>query len=151
MRVRGILAVALVISALATGVEASAVGADEADQKELTAVLSGGEIVPGPGPERGSGSAIVVTDADEGRLCYELFYEGISDPTAAAVRQAPAGRNGPVVVDFGIKERGDKNCVTGVDEAVLERIAANPAGHYVLISTNEYPDGAIRGQLEPQG
>jgi len=148
MRVRGILSVALVFTALATVVQAAAVPASEADKKELTAVLSGEAIVPGPGPERGGGSAIVVTDPDEGRLCYELFYEGISEPTAAAVRQGPEGRNGPVEVDFNITERGDKNCVTGNDESALAAIAANPAGHYVLISTNEYPDGAIRGQLE---
>lgn len=151
MRVRGSLAVALVLSALATVVEAPGVGADSADKKELTAVLSGGAIVPAPGPEGGSGSAIVVSDADEGRLCYELFYEGISEPTEAAVRRGSEGRNGPVEVDFEITERGDKNCVTGADESVLEAIAAKPAGHYVLISTKEYPDGAIRGQLDQKG
>jgi hypothetical protein len=147
MRVRSTFAVAAVLSALTPLAVEPAARADGADEVEMTAALSGKEIVPGPGPEGGSGTALVEADADEDRLCYDLTYQGISKPTAASVRRGAVGRNGPIEADFDITKSGDKNCIT-IDEAILKRIGANPAGYYVLVSTNEYPDGAIRGQLE---
>ena len=150
MRVRVTLAVALVLCALAALAEAPGVRADSSDEATLTAALSAKEIVPSPGPEGGSGTAVIRTDADEQRLCYQLTYQGISKPTSGSVRRGEAGTNGPVEVDLNVARLGDKNCVKG-DEAVLEAIAANPAGHHVLLTTREYPDGAIRGQLQKEG
>jgi hypothetical protein len=141
---------ALVLSALAALVAQPPVRADGADEAEMTAALSSAEIVPAPGPEGGSGNAIIETDADESRLCFQLTYQGISEPTTGSVRRGAAGTNGPVAVDLNVARLGDKGCVKG-DEAVLAAIAANPAGHHVLLTTNEYPDGAIRGQLQKQG
>jgi hypothetical protein len=150
MRVRVTLAAALVLGGLTALAEEPGVRADSADEATLTAVLSSAEIVPGPGPEGGSGNATIQTDADEERLCYQLTYQGISEPTSGSVRRGAAGTNGPVEVDLNVARLGNKNCVKA-DEAVLEAIAANPAGHYVILTTREYPDGAIRGQLQRQG
>ncbi|HEV7861981.1 MAG TPA: CHRD domain-containing protein [Acidimicrobiia bacterium] len=149
MRVRVSLATALVLSGLAALGEAPPLGADSSDEARLIAALSAKEIVPGPGPEGGSGTALIDTDADESRLCFELTYQGISRPASGSVRRGPAGTNGPVEVDFNVARFGDKGCVTG-DPTILKAIAANPGGHYVILTTNEYPDGAIRGQLQQQ-
>jgi len=150
MRVRVTLALVLVLSALTTVAEAPGVRADSSDEARLTAALSAKEIVPGPGPEGGSGTAVIQTDADQKRVCYELTYQGISKPTSGSIRRGPAGTNGPVEVDFNVSRLGDKGCVTG-DGPVLEAIAAHPAGHHVLLTTREYPDGAVRGQLQREG
>jgi len=147
MRLRVALFVALVLCAPAALAGAPGARADSSDEAALTAALSAKEIVPGPGPEGGSGTALIQTDADQRRLCYELTYQGISQPTSGSVRRGPAGTNGSVEVDFDVARQGDKGCVKG-EEATLDAIAANPGGHYVILTTREYPDGAVRGQLQ---
>lgn len=147
MRLRSSVVAALVGTALLSLGTTPSVRADSEDEATLNAALSAREITPNPGPDGGSGNAVVRTDADEKRVCYQLTYQGISRPTSGSIRRGAAGTNGPVEVNLYVERLGDRGCVKG-DEAVLEAIAANPAGHYVILTTAEYPDGAVRGQLQ---
>src|SRR5258705_2956558 len=126
MRVGVTIALVLVLSALTTVADAPGVRADSSDEARLTAALSAKEIVPGPGPEGGSGTAVIQTDADQKRVCYELTYQGISKPTSGSIRRGPAGTNGPVEIDFNVSLRCRKGFRTQ-SGPVLEAIVSHPA------------------------
>lgn len=62
--------------------------------------------------------------------------------TGAHIHQNVAGKNGPVVVDFSAQLSG-----TGLDDADLANVIANPQDFYVNLHNMAFPGGAIRGQL----
>jgi hypothetical protein len=121
--------------------------ADAGDKVTLRATMSAEEEVPKPGPPGGKGTGTFIIDADEGEVCYDISYSGIERPTAGRIHQGARGANGPVAVDLDLATKGNKGCVTGADEQVLVAMAENPDGYYVNLSTPDYPDGAVRGQL----
>lgn len=113
----------------------------------FTIDLSGGAEVPGPGAD-GSGTAFVVLNPNARRICYALDISGISPPGAAHIHEGAAGSSGGPVVDFDLGNRGLGGCVTDADGDVLRRIAARPSNFYVNVHNEDFPQGALRGQLE---
>ena len=67
----------------------------------------------------------------------------------AHVHQGARGIGGrPVLIDLDVTKNSDRACVAA-DPAVLQAIIANPNDYFANIHTQEYPTGAIRGQLRP--
>src|SRR5215217_8198921 len=109
---------------------------------------------PGAGDADGTGISTVAVSSAARRVCVEIDVQGIALPAAAAhIHQAPAGVNGPIVVPLtppgadGIS----RGCVRGLDPALVQAIATDPAGFYVNVHTTDFPNGAVRGQLAPAG
>ena len=98
----------------------------------------------GPDPD-GSGSASVKVDGAQ--VCYELKVAGIAPATAAHIHKAPAGSNGPPVVNLTAPASGSSSGCVAAEAALAADIAANPQGYYVNVHTPEFPPGAVRGQL----
>jgi hypothetical protein len=112
---------------------------------KLTASLSGDAEAPtGSGDPDGSGTATVTLNPGQQQLCYELEVSNIADVSAAHIHEAPAGKDGPPVVTLDAAAKG---CVSASSEQ-LDEILKNPAGFYVNLHTGEFPDGAVRGQLD---
>jgi uncharacterized protein (DUF3820 family) len=104
------------------------------------------------------------TPTDDGRFCYGAYAEGLSaTPTGFHVHEGEADTAGPVVIPleppteistFSVPD-GEltlnfvSGCVEDVDQDLLDDIADNPLDYYFNIHTEEFPDGAIRGQLLP--
>jgi hypothetical protein len=137
---------ALATACVVLGGRAAPAGADSADEAKLSATLTAAEEVPSPGPPGAEGNALLKADPDEHRVCYRLRYSGIGKPTGGWVQQGAKGATGPVEIDLHVTEHGDSGCVDA-DQAVLESIISNPSGHYLNLATAQYPDGAMRGQL----
>jgi hypothetical protein len=116
----------------------------------LKAKLTGAAEVPGPGDPDGSGKAKIRVKAKKGKVCFKLRWEDISEPTAAHIHEGPAGVAGDVVVPLFVPpaEPTRKDCVDGLDTDLLRDIRRNPSEYYVNIHTEDFPAGAIRGQLE---
>lgn len=124
-------------------------GGDEAAGTELNAELSGAAEVPGPGADGGSGSATVTPDPEAGQLCFTLEVEGVEGAAAAHVHEGAADVAGPVVVPLETPAAdGSVEGCTEVEASILESIVADPASFYVNVHNAEFPDGAVRGQLE---
>lgn len=112
----------------------------------LTADLSGGEEVPGPGAKDGTGTAHL-TFTPDGKVCADLATSKIDPATAAHVHTGAKGVAGPVVITLPTPKDGRASeCVTA-DKAAAARVTADPANAYVNIHTAAQPNGAIRGQL----
>jgi hypothetical protein len=117
------------------------------DSSHFVARMSGDQEVPKKGAPGGRGLARLDVDPYEHRVCYQLSHEGIGKPTAAHIHRGGPGESGPAVVDFDIARNGDHSCVTG-NPRVLRDMQAQPQHYYVNIHTAEFPDGAIRGQVD---
>ena len=102
----------------------------------------------GEGDPDGTGTAAITIDPDTGEVCWELSVENIADSTASHIHVGAEGESGDVVVPLDVDgfSGSSVGCVDASD-ADLDAIIADPAGFYVNIHTEDYPGGAIRGQL----
>jgi hypothetical protein len=130
---------------------------------QLFAVLLGGNEVSNATPpqadvgdQNGSGSATVILIPQTTTICFAVLVNGITTPVAAHIHRGTAGQNGPIVVDFtpdipapapvpgsAATSSGCKNITAGL----LDAIRNTPSRYYVNVHTNQFPGGAIRGQL----
>jgi hypothetical protein len=115
----------------------------------FVAALTPDANVP-PGPAGAVGDATIEIQADAGRVCQTINYANTGAPlTLAHIHEGDPGVNGPVVVDLQVLPSGQETCVSG-DPAVLNRIVENPAGFYVNLHTDAFPNGVLRGALSAQ-
>ena len=102
----------------------------------------------GGGEPNGSGTADITIDPDTGEVCWDLSVDGIGDVTASHIHVGAEGESGDVVVPLDVDGfSGTSNGCVDASDADLDAIIADPAGYYVNIHTEEFPAGAIRGQL----
>lgn len=114
----------------------------------FTANLDGSQEVPGPGDPDGRGESVVKLDHQDGQVCVNLQVLKISPATAAHIHKALRGHAGPVVVTLPTPDDQGKawRCMDA-DREIIKNIGDHPEEYYVNVHNNEYPDGAIRGQL----
>ena len=146
------ISVCLALGAFALYTSASAAGT------ELGARLNGEKEVDeegngGQGDPDGSGTARIRLLPKRDRLCFDLAWKGIGSPTAAHIHDGAAGTNGPIVVTLFTSDvplpdtiRSVEGCIPATDET-LAHYRHDPSTHYVNIHNEEFPGGAIRGQL----
>ena len=137
-----------------------------ADTTVLTAGLNGEKEVSstgvkGVGDLDGRGKAEVRVQVARQRVCFDLSWSNIVAPSMAHIHEGNADTAGPIVVtllmtgdetaptdqDLPDTLNGVSGCATGLDKVLLRRIDDNPRDFYVNIHNNDFPAGAIRGQL----
>lgn len=118
-------------------------------QESYSADLTGAAEVPGPGDPDGAGIATFDWDDEQEQLCYALSIDDIDPATAAHIHRGAAGEAGPPVVTLGTPDAagGADGCME-IESALRREIRNNPGGFYVNIHNEEFPAGAVRGQLE---
>ena len=122
---------------------------------KLRAIDTGGQEVPvANGPKVGDpdGLAASFLDARGTTVGYSFAWINIAPPTLGHVHQGQAGKNGDVKVGlfttaipaniFAISGN-----VSNVDASLVKQIQRNPHGFYTNLHTQEFPGGAVRGQL----
>ncbi|WP_235937500.1 CHRD domain-containing protein [Marinobacter caseinilyticus] len=129
----------------------------------LTVPLSGGDMVGSAGDMDGSGYGFVFgVDNDPKTLCYVIKVEGIQmvpvkKGMAAHIHEAAMGKNGAPVAALAGPEDGDAaDCLTEGEKGkfptgeagIVKRILENPSDFYINIHNPDFPNGAIRGQLQ---
>ncbi len=121
--------------------------------RPLTASLSGANEV-GVGDPDGSGTMNLTLNSGQEEICWDLDVQDIEAPTRAHIHQAPAGQNGGVVVFFFdlvvdppiLVPDSLSGCVDVSRDLIIE-IRQNPEQYYINVHNDDYPAGAIRGQL----
>lgn len=117
----------------------------------LGAKLKGQEEVPGPGDKDGTGTAEIETKIKKSKVCYLVEYELPSGTaTAAHIHKGEKGVAGKIVVELfeGEEQSPVEDCVKVENKRKLKKIVKNPAGFYVNVHNEQFPEGAIRGQLK---
>ena len=120
---------------------------------QLTAKLKGSEEVPGPGDKNGKGDVSVKVKPQKRKLCFQLKFSNIEPATAAHVHKGVEGVAGPIKVTLfedstGIPGPTAEGCERKLRKKLLRKIARKPERFYVNVHNAEFPDGAIRGQLQ---
>ena len=118
---------------------------------EVGAKLDGKNEVPGPG-SKGKGEIQVFLKAKKEKVCFNLQVDKLDTITAGHIHKGTEDVAGPVkvtLIDSQIEGTGTyEGCVTKVKSKLIKKIASVPEKFYVNIHTLDYPDGAIRGQLQ---
>jgi len=113
----------------------------------FTTTLLGENEVPGPGDPDGQGFAVFTLIRDEGLICYGLTAIGIEPATAAHIHEAPPDEAGPIVVPLEPPTTGGSGGCTEADPELIQAIIDNPSDYYANVHNEDYPAGALRGQL----
>ena len=108
--------------------------------------LTGGQEVPPVHSTKGEGFAHIVVDSNK-NVTGMIKVRGIN-ATAAHIRMAPAGQNGPVIVPL-TKTADDTWSIPAGAKLTDAQYEAFRAGNlYVNVHTAANPGGEIRGQLK---
>lgn len=111
--------------------------------------LSGEAVVPGPGDANASGAAVLSFSPADGIACVGLDLTGATDVTSITIHAGGPGETGALKATLPMPPdlEGSTACSAANDPALLEAIVADPEGHYLQVASEEFPDGAVRGQL----
>ena len=118
------------------------VGRAEATIVNYVIALSGAQEVGAAGDPDGTGTATLTLDTTLNTIAWTIVVANLDTVILDHIHQAPAGVNGGVVIDFGGLLSG-----SGLVDADVSAVVANPTGYYVNVHTNVFPGGAIRGQI----
>ena len=153
----GLLAGALIVPGIVNANARRSTGGSDQDraasERTLTAVLSGAEEVSaatgalGVGDTDGTGVATITLDRVGETICVDSVTAGIDAVTMTHIHQGAAGVSGPVVLDFAPGGLGALSKCVLSSAALIDQIAANPAGFYFNVHTTAYKAGAIRGNF----
>jgi hypothetical protein len=126
-----------------------------AGPNRLEATLKGANEVPGPGDPNGKGDITVRLRPAKEKVCFNLAIDKIDGASAGHIHKGDSETAGAIKVplfeeDPPLTSPGNyEGCVKNVKPRLIKRIKANPEKYYVNVHNAEYPEGAIRGQLEP--
>ena len=135
--------------------------ADPEAGRPFSTMLSGAEEVGpggtlGVGDPDGTGFASITINQGQGEICFEITVANLDEPvTRGHIHAAPAGSNGPIVVEFVEPGETPTIFVNGIatgcapaDEELIKDIRHHPENYYVNVHNVTFPAGAVRGQLE---
>ena len=125
-------------------------GTSDADFGRVFTVRLTGAAEGTTGDNDGTGTAVVRIIRAKGDVCFKLTVQNIILPSVGShIHRAPAGSNGPIVVQFVAPGASgtSSGCTHGVATTLIDEILANPANFYVNIHTTDHPGGAVRAQL----
>jgi CHRD domain len=127
--------------------QAAAVG--DSGTTRLTVALTGAAEVPVHGDPDGRGTATVVVEPGRSQLCYRIEVDGVEEVDGTSVHSGSAGESGGVLLGLDPPTGGSsEGCVTA-EPGLLEQVGRSPERYYLNVRSLEYPDGAVRGQLQP--
>jgi hypothetical protein len=153
MRVRRLILATVVCSALTLALASTA----SAAARPLFAAMNGQNEIAngsrGAGDRDGGGSFSAVIEGRE--LCYGLTARDIEDPIQANILRGGPNTNGAIVVRLrSLPVSGDPGSSAGcarLSRRLVRQIRRNPGRFYVNVHTNDFQNGAIRGQLFSRG
>ena len=156
---RRLLVVGALICVLALVAGALLVSGAGAATSRRVASLSGENEVP-PADDNGTGRSVITLNPMKRRVCFNLSWRRIASPTRAHIHEGRRGVNGDIVVTLFENTtapdtflplpnsiRSVQGCTGGLRRGLLRDIRDNPRQFYVNIHNEDFPGGAIRGQL----
>lgn len=114
------------------------------------ALLSAGEVVPGPGDSDGDGDINITIGSHTGTLCWFMNTTNVAAPlTAVHLHKGPRGVQGETVAQLhGAVSDPDPAHCTEIGRTLAKDLISNPGAYYVDVHNHEHPDGALRAQLD---
>ena len=155
------LAFAFLASASLIGTAAWAQTAMEGGVK-FSVVLTDEAEVPGPGDPVATGTADIIINPGQRRVCWEIITDDVNPAfveaagSGAHIHPGDADEANPPIINLGVTLNGtDTGCVTVNNRALLMDIIKNPEEYYVNLHWRHPTDtslnfsaGALRSQLD---
>lgn len=114
----------------------------------LSTRLVGNVEVP-PGDPDGTGMAVFRLNPELKTVCWRIAVSNITLPAFAThIHDGPAGAAGPAVITLTPPDASgiSRGCVQA-ERRLIRDIIRHPSEYYVNVHNNDYPGGAVRGQL----
>lgn len=113
-------------------------------------MMSAQEVVPGPGDPDGDGDLTLYLGWKSGRTCWFLNTTNVAAPlTAVHLHRGAVGEAGEqVALLHGPNSDGDTSNCKELDRTLVRDIVKNLGNYYIDVHNQEFPDGALRGQLD---
>jgi len=118
--------------------------------RELRAVLNGDNLTPA-GDTDGWGRVAINIDNLLNRLCADVEVRSVGQVTDIKIYRGRDGDTSDPIVDLQSPDDNDSNDCDTIGDELADEIQASPASFFVLVRTAEFPQGAIRGPIEPSG
>jgi hypothetical protein len=120
---------------------------------EVDAKMTGKQEVPGPGSKKGKGEFQIFLKPTQNKVCFNLEVKKLDTITDAHIHKGAEGVAGPIKVPLFVGQKLDgtgnyAGCVKKVKKKLIKKIIASPEKYYGNVHTEDFPDGAIRGQLK---
>lgn len=122
-----------------------------AQEVVLRGALGGGNVISAT-ESPASGEVAAVLD-DDGTLQLDMVFAGLElGATGATLHMGKYNENGPMMAPLDVDSGATAGRIDGQQIALtpLTAAAVRAGDSYVVISTIQHPDGAIRAQLMPQ-
>ena len=132
--------------------------------QKFSMVLTDEAEVPGPGDPNASGTANIIINPGQSRVCWEITTSGVNPEysvvagSGAHIHRGDATVFGDVVVPLALTLNGTNTGCTPVSRALIEEIRKNPSQFYVNVhwadldptdgTLTSYAAGALRAQLK---
>jgi hypothetical protein len=111
-----------------------------------TTLLGANEVLangsPAPSDPDGFGTARITVNPGRGEVCWNVTAQNLSTVVGVHIHEAPSTTTGGVVVHLTL----GSGCTEVSRELALD-LLRNSEEYYVNVHTDEFPGGAIRGQL----
>ncbi|HEV8432125.1 MAG TPA: CHRD domain-containing protein [Thermoanaerobaculia bacterium] len=118
----------------------------------FNASLLGNNVVGSSGLNNGFANATIVFN-NNGQAVITSNTMGLNNITGITLYQGAPGTNGTAVQTFTTSTSnftgGQLNRTLTIDPSLLTAIEANPQNYYFVITTADFPNGAVRGTLVP--
>jgi hypothetical protein len=125
-------------------------GGSDGTFSAYTVSLSAADEVPRTNSD-GNGSVVVTLRPSKRSVSVAGAFRSLSSDAKAAEIRGPAGagETGPVILTLSVTG-GTVGAVSGSGDISSDMVTAMQNGQtYVNITTTNYPDGEIRGQIKP--
>ncbi len=140
----GVIALILFVAGISFVLSAQ----DSPGGRPITITLTGAAEVPGPGDPDGTGTAKITLNPGKNQVCYELMVDKIAPANAAHIHSGAVDKSGPPVVTLTPPANGSSKECAPLDQEKIMDIIKNPGNYYVNVHNAEFPNGALRGQLD---
>jgi hypothetical protein len=143
--------VATLVGVISIVLMLSLVGGASAATNSVKTKLSGKDEPHDADPD-GRGEFEAKLKKKKKKVCFDVSFEDIGDPIVAHIHKAPKGQSGPPLITLFEDPAGLPSPVSAcvkTKKKLIKKIKRNPQAYYVNLHSDEFPDGAIRGQLKP--
>ena len=126
-------------------------GTANAAVQRFSANLTGAQEEPDPGDTNGSGSASIRMDRAKRTVCFTIRVRNIGRVVAGHIHRGRRGVAGGIevtLIDESSTRTRFTGCAEDVERGLISEMQRRPGGFYVNVHSEEFPAGAVRGQLK---